>query len=205
MILVLVSAFVFTLVSESTHSLLSFLCLLPLLRAAQGMRPAHAMGVGALWGSSACLFAALDGGSAITASAVGVVGLLVAPALYACGGSWVTRRVGFSPFVLALGWILIECTLGQSTRGALIGSSDSGMLAVVGRHLGSAWSAFVVVYLGSWCLLLVSKWRAALARGYRGAGLTLNLDAFRAPASVAQPIAVPALSHPRAPPRRRAH
>ncbi len=192
-------------VSALEHPLVGIVGFLPLIFICQTETPLRAFLLGSVWGGSLCV-SNLTLGSALVVHDLGTLLLLaVLPACYAALGACVTRRIGFSPFILALGWILVECCVGSRISGSLISQTDSGMLAVVGRHLGSAWSAFVVVYLGSWCLLLVSKWRAALARGYRGAGLTLNLDAFRAPASVAQPIAIPALSHPRAPPHRRAH
>jgi apolipoprotein N-acyltransferase len=132
------------------------------------------MAGGALWGASVFLFAATHSDTSLALSPLAFVLLTVTPAVYAAMGAWVTRRAGFSPFVLAVGWILAEFALRPLalTHGlGAVSTASSGLLGIVGQFLGHAWVAFLLVYCGAWLLRLVSRMRLALILSQAVAGL----------------------------------
>ena len=153
-----VSAFLLsTALALPAYSWLGWLALLPLFRVIQVLRPAHALLAGGVWGASLYVFSV---GPCETGLAEGILPfalLTLAPALYAFGGAHLTRRIGYSPFVLAVGWILLELALKPLNlrHGLLAATQGNGLLVqFVGGVFGYAFVAFLVA-LASACFLSV--------------------------------------------------
>jgi apolipoprotein N-acyltransferase len=187
-------------VSSQQHLPLAVLGLLPLLRIIQVVAPRRATVCGAGWGALLALFL-----SAQSSLGLSNGGLLVpmAFAAYTGLGAWITRRWGYSPLVLAVGWFFIEIALRplSLSQGVLVGSPESGvLLASIGQVFGYAWVAFILVFASAWLLSVVSRIRfdlsppvvlPGLGDGQRG---LWPLNPALRPCHVAVP------SHPRAPP-----
>lgn len=138
--------------------------LLPLLLAIKRLPPIKALVAGGMWGL--CIFASsriAPGGVAKIEPTLLFVGLLVTvPAIYACLGALQTRRFGFNPFLLALGWVGVELTLQPLglVNGLLAGThGDSTIAHVVGNVCGYGFVAFLVV-LANAALLSIARWPA---------------------------------------------
>lgn len=135
----------------------AWIMLIPLLLAIRKLSPVYAAGAGLFWG--VCLFVIISAtnGAALELRALAL--LVTAPAGYAWLASRVTRRAGFCPLLLALGWIGVEMALRS------IGLQD-GLLAraqehgLVGRTLGYLFGyvavAFVVVYVNASILSMLA-------------------------------------------------
>ncbi len=185
------------------HPWLGLITLLPLLRAVQVLTPVGALACGAAWGMSLYGFAS---GMEMTAVAPGVGSFLLLtliPAAYGYVGARITRRIGFSPFVLGVGWMLVECALRPLAlrHGLLAGTQGDGWLVtVVGRAFGYVLVAFIVAFASAWLLAIISRIRLRITLP----GLQLGLDEAGRwlwhviPAG--RPCFVPCPSRPRAPP-----
>lgn len=122
---------------------LTWIALVPLFLAIRDLSPGRAALAGAFWGAGVCALAALFShhGAALT---VQNAALLVAlPALFSFLGSRQTRRTGFSPLILGLGWVAIEL--------AMRPLAPHGGLVVSGQLYGPALR--VVGFLGGWLLV----------------------------------------------------
>jgi len=134
---------------------LGWVTLIPLLFAVRALTPIGAASFGAVWGSALFGFGAFVVPTPI-ASTFGSWALLTGiPALYALAGSRVTRRVGFSPLLLALGWVGVELSLHPLglRHGLMAATQADGLLfRLVGSYAGYVLIAFLVVYLNAWLL-----------------------------------------------------
>ncbi len=155
-------------VSGRAHPWLTLVALLPLFRAIQVLRPSAATLAGAFFGASLCAF--LLAGGVMHASGVQPWLLLVAaPALYAGLGAALTRRIGFKPFVLAVGWMPIELALRPLALryGLLPGAAADGLLhVVVGRAFGYVLVAFLLAYASAFLLAILTRFRWQLRRNF---------------------------------------
>jgi len=143
------------------HFWLGWVSLLPLLQAARVLSPVCAFGAGFFWGAS-FLATSLALGAPIEFNAVSAAILTLGPALYGCVGAWLTRRVGFSPYLLALGWVGVELCLRPVGlhHGLLAGTQGDGLLIrVAGNFAGYFLVAFIVAYINA-SLLSVKIGRA---------------------------------------------
>jgi len=136
---------------------LGWLTLLPLLLAIRLLSPARAALAGSFWGL--CFYVISVGGSGAPLAPSPISALLLAaiPGLYAGIGSRITRRVGFSPLLLGLGWVGVELALQPLAlhHGLLAGTQGGSMVfRVVGNVAGYALVAFLVAYVSA-CLLSV--------------------------------------------------
>lgn len=136
--------------------------LLPLFQAIRVLSPAAAGVAGAFWG--VCLFAAASqiGGLSLRSDLVGFALLAVIPALYTSLGAALTRRVGFSPYLLALGWIGVEFSLHPlGLRNGLLAATlgDGFALRVLGSFAGYVLVAFLVAYINAALLCVLSEVR----------------------------------------------
>ncbi|MEE9296062.1 MAG: hypothetical protein V3W34_14025 [Phycisphaerae bacterium] len=178
------------------------LTLLPLLRAIQVLRPAGAFLCGSVWGVSLYGFAVVPANPVILPGISSLVLLTMIPGLYAFAGAWATRRMGFSPFTLGVGWMLVEFSLRPLALryGLLTPSQDHLLIGVIGRFFGYIWMTFWVAFASAWLLALLSKTRFRLSRpvflvGLGEAGRRLwHLIPSRIPSLIVSP------SRPRAPP-----
>jgi apolipoprotein N-acyltransferase len=139
---------------------LGWITLLPLFYSIRVLKPAAAFTAGAFWGAS--LFAAVSlAGSAPFSGGFGSLLLISAvPGLYAGAGALLTRQVGFSPYLLALGWMGVELALSPLglPHGLLVATQgDSPALQVVGSLTGYAVVAFLVAYLNAVVFCVLSE------------------------------------------------
>ncbi len=185
---------------------LALFALLPLLRAIQILSPTAATVSGGLWGISLFALSTTLVETAVVGSVSSLVLLTTIPAVYAGLGARLTRKVGFSPFILAYGWILVEIALRPIAlrNGLLAGTQGNGwLIAVIGRGFGYVAVAFVMAFTSAWLLELVSRIRFRIERPvFRvvlddAGSLLWHLIPSRYPCRILSP------SHPRAPPIRR--
>jgi len=141
---------------------LGWITLLPLFHAIRVSRPLPAGLAGGLWGASLFVCSAVIGNNSIDPSAFSLVSLSLIPGLYAALGAWLTRRVGFSPYLLALGWIGVEFALRPLGLhfGLLAATQGDGFaLRVVGSFAGYVLVAFVVAYVNAALVSVLSEVR----------------------------------------------
>jgi apolipoprotein N-acyltransferase len=125
---------------------LGWVTLVPLFLAIRNLSPARAALAGAFWGLSLCLFSTLGPDSGLPFSVRSLAFLTAVPALYALLGAVQTRRVGFSPLILGLGWVGVELALQPlSLRHGLLAATQDGELTLR-----------VVGYVGGWFLVAFS-------------------------------------------------
>ena len=139
---------------------LGWVTLLPLLLAIRLLPPLRALIAGSFWG--VCFYVlSLIGGEPAFAPGLRSFALLGAiPGLYAGLGSIITRRAGFSPYLLALGWIGVEFALQPLAlhNGLLAGTQGDGLLVrVVGNLTGYFLVAFLVAYVSAALLSAISE------------------------------------------------
>jgi apolipoprotein N-acyltransferase len=148
-------------------SWLGWFALVPLFLTIRICRPLSALAGGALWGGSFCLFTALRGNGSITLTGLSVLLLTAIPAIYTCLGTCLTRWIGFSPFVLSVGWIGVELALQPLglNLGLLAGTqSDVVLLRWIAHALGYALAAFAVAYVNALILEAISSLRVRIPR-----------------------------------------
>ncbi|MFC1475555.1 hypothetical protein ACFLQW_00960 [Candidatus Zixiibacteriota bacterium] len=134
-------------ISSPDHGWMAWICLLPLFLAIQILSPLGAGIAGAFWGLCFYIFAVIVIGGTISPSLKSLLLLTGAPAIYASGGAYLTRRLGFRPFLLALGWIGVELALIPLGLGAglLAGTQgDSVHYHWIGRIFGYVFLAFLI-------------------------------------------------------------
>lgn len=198
------SAFLMALAIESPHHVwLGWVTLLPLFYAIQAFSPVRAFISGAFWG--ACLFASsVVFATTEIAPSIGSFALLsLIPGAYGYFGAGLTRRIGFSPFLLALGWIGAEIALAPLglRHGLLAGTQgDSLAIRLIGSVAGYALVAFLVAYVNAALLSVLTGVRrgADSSRLIRGSG-----DALRSYFSIEFPsywLHLHRTAQPRAPP-----
>lgn len=155
-----ISALLMALAIETPeHFWLGWITLLPLMQAARVLSPAAAFGAGTFWGGSllVCL-AAL--GTGIEFSLASAAILVLGPSLYSWFGASLTRRIGFSPYLMALGWVGVELCLRPIglEHGLLAETQGDGMLIrVAGSFAGYFLVAFFVAYINASLLSVIHK------------------------------------------------
>ncbi len=154
---------------------LGCITLLPLFYSIRVLSPRSAFFAGAFWGC--CLLGAslLDGGPRIAVNLLSVVFLTLTPGMYASFGAGLTRQVGFSPYLLALGWVWVELALRPLglRYGLLAGTqADGAVISVIGSFTGYVLVAFLVAYVNASLLSVLSEVRVAIARPRLVAGVS---------------------------------
>lgn len=188
--------------SSESNWWLGWVSLFPIFYAIRVLRPLHAAAAGSFWG--ACVFSAA---SAMHPGLIGgpaALGLLVlVPGIYAAIGAALTRQIGFSPYLLALGWMGVELLLSPLGlhNGLLVATQgDAPLLQAVGSFTGYAVLAFAVAYLNAMLFTVVSDARIGVCSLQR---ISIPGDGIRrlAPAEVeVRSSPRPRPSNPRAPP-----
>ena len=153
------SAYFMALALEShSNRWVGWVTLLPLFLSIRLFSPCWALCAGALWGSSLCLFSA-SGGMAPVGPSLGTFALLAAiPGVYAFLGSLMTRRIGFSPLLLGLGWLGVELALQPVSlhRGLLASTQGDGLvIRTLGSAAGYLLVAFLVAYVNATLLTIL--------------------------------------------------
>ncbi len=138
---------------------LGWLTLLPLFLCIRVLRPVAAAVAGTFWGVSFFAFSLAGGHTMITPTLGSLVLLGVIPGAYAGLGSLVTRRVGFSPLLLGIGWVGVEFALHPLAlpHGLLAGTQGDGLFVrVIGNLAGYVLVAFLVAYVTASLLSVLS-------------------------------------------------
>ena len=191
--------------SSEAHAWLGWFALVPIFFMIRLWRPTHALLGGAIWG--ACLFAFSSGSfqEAPVSALARFLRSTAAPAIYCGSAAWLSRRIGFSPFVLGVGWMGVEFALVQAGfRTGLLGlaAGGGGVLHWLGEILGWIFVCFLFALLNAW--VVVGLGRVRLCAGPRRArtSITDSISYFASQTFAGFPLfSVPA-SQPRAPPLR---
>lgn len=154
------SAFLAAFAHQSPSGLwLGWVVLIPLLVAVRVLAPSRALAAGAFWGLCLFLSAALGSAPLLPPSVAALAKLVLAPALYAFAGSYITRRKGFSPVILGLGWVAVEFAvrpLGLQ-NGLLAGALDQSLIMrTAGYVAGYVVVAFIIVYVNASVLSMLT-------------------------------------------------
>ncbi len=185
-------------------SLLGWFSLLPLFLAIRVLTPRWAAVSAAVWGASLHLFS--HGAGVFTETPTGILIFASVPAAYALLGAVLTRRIGFHPLLLGLGWVGVELVLKPFSlhNGLLASSQGNGpVIQFLGSAMGYVFVAFLIALVNSVLLVVLGEIPAA-----EGRKPVLKLS--RGP--ISWPLPEPALAvalhlagsfRPRAPPFRR--
>jgi len=128
---------------------LAWFSLMPLFVAIRRLSSGWATWCGALWGGGIYLFASILPGGAIPNPDINAIALVAIPAAYAGLMALYSRRFGYSPLALALGWITISLCSASIEIGHAFDSLDYGhepVIRLITSFLGSAFVAFVIAY-----------------------------------------------------------
>ena len=131
---------------------LGWFSLVPLFLVIRAWRPGAAMLAGALWGICLYVFLVAQPSAAISPGLGHLLLLPVILAIYTYAGAWLTRRIGFNPFVLGVAWMGVELALGPAgLRTGLLATAqnDGGFIHWVGSALGYVLVAFLVALVNA--------------------------------------------------------
>jgi len=131
---------------------LVLVALVPLLFVVRRRSPLRAALCGTLWGTCLWVACVVGLGPNLTSSWTALLLMSLAPGVYAGGGAYLTRWIGFSPLVLGVGWMGVEIALEPvGMRMGLLGATlEQGLLAqTVGNALGYVLVAFIVAYINA--------------------------------------------------------
>ena len=194
-------------VGLTTHwsvSWLGWVALLPLLRAVQVSGVRRAAAVGMCWGGLVALFSWCLSGGEWLGGGLGVCCLVVLPGLYGLLGSHATRRVGFNPVLLGLGWVLVELGLRPlGFRYGLLASTQGsgGLLTTLGPVFGYFSIAFLLALFGGLFLSAISGLEFRLPERVVAVYRVPLPGRLMVPVGVCCGRCVRDLGRPRAPPR----
>lgn len=146
-------------VRSGSYSWAAWVSLVPLFAAIRLLGPRRAMLCGALWGLSLYAFLVLGTEARIAGTIRSLTLLSAVPAIYAYLGTLLTRRIGFAPLFLGLGWIGVELALRPlGLHNGLLGGSqgDGTLMHLVGGVLGYCLVASLVAYVNASLLSVLS-------------------------------------------------
>jgi len=155
--------------------------LLPFFYLIRTLPPSGAGLSGALWGGIIYLLAAEGFGYDLPPSVFALCMLVTIPAVYAGLCSWLTKRLGFNPLVLAFGWMLLEVSLQPAglDHGLLnCMHQQSAPLHWMCRLFGCLSVAFVVACTNATLLILVVL-STTLFLGIRKRGMKTGATCFQ--------------------------
>lgn len=182
---------------------LGWVALVPVFFAIRLWNPACALLGGALWGAGLFAFSTGNSPSIMPPSWGGFLTVTGAPAAYACLGSWLTSRIGFSPFVLGVGWMGVELAFGSTgLRSGLSGlaGAHGAVFSWLGQALGWVLVAFVVALVNAWIVVVINGVRLRVGEQLRPSSSADHIPLLFAQTFMGFPLfAVPA-PRPRAPP-----
>ncbi len=184
-------------------SWLGWITLFPLFVTIRVSTPFRAMACGAFWGMSLFVFLTIPSEPVITITPFSCILLTLIPAIYAFLGSTLTRWLGFSPFILAVGWMAVEFALSpMGFRHGLLASAqgDGWLMLVVGQTFGYTFVAFIAAYFCACLVTALDKvCSCSSSRRYPSQGNKKNTIAY-IQEFVYIPLTNICNAHPRAPP-----
>jgi len=144
---------------------LGWFSLLPLFFAIRYWRPTAATLGGGLWGLAVYVFSVSRPEAGVPASFGALLLTTAIPAFYAAGGAWLTRWIGFNPFVLGVGWMGVELALAPTgLSAAVLGPvvGEGTLLHWVSKTLGYVLAGFLVALVNASVVLVLSGVQLAL-------------------------------------------
>lgn len=156
------------------HAWMAWVGLLPLFLVVRMFAPGGALCCGALWGAAVYALTALGSGGVISPTLLSGVLFVSVAALYTGLGALLTRWIGFSPLVLAVGWMGVEFALQPLglRNGLLAGTQGDGVLLHwLGGLFGYVLVAFLVAYANASLLAVLSSARLTIPRQMSFAGM----------------------------------
>lgn len=139
-------------VSSPGHWWLGWMTLLPVFHAIRTQSPLRAAASCGLWGVTLFALGVSIFETAVPPTVASLLALTLVPATYGFLGARLTRRIGFSPYLLALGWMGVELALAPVglRHGLLAASQGNGLLlGAVGSLTGFVLVAFLVAYVNA--------------------------------------------------------
>jgi len=137
-----------------------WISLLPLFAAIRLFSAKSSAFFGGFWGGCLYLFLAASPAMMTESGAPILAMLVIIPAAYAAVMAVFSRRFGYSPLAMALGWILVELAfnLAGLRDGLLsVGNSRGPALQIVADFLGSGFVAFIIVWISAFLLFIPLK------------------------------------------------
>ncbi len=131
---------------------LGWITLLPLFLSIRVLRPLESLVAGSFWGLLLAAFSASGAEASLVPGLKSYALLTLVPGLYAALASRVTRKVGFHPLLLGLGWVGVELILQPLTvRNGLLAATQGNGLAIraIGHLGGYLCVAFLVAYVNA--------------------------------------------------------
>jgi apolipoprotein N-acyltransferase len=157
----IVSAFLMALaVASPAYWWLGWVALLPFFFAIRTCSSLGAMWCGSLWGVSLFVFGVAVPDSQLAPTFSSLFTLVGIPAAYAFVATRLTQRVGFSPLLLALGWMGVEFALRPVglKHGLLASTQDGGVFwSAFGSFAGYVLVAFAVAYVNASLVSVLSQ------------------------------------------------
>lgn len=185
------------------HSWLGWFALLPLFHSIRVLSTTGAFGAGAIWGFSTFVFGAFGSHSHVSPFLTCALSTLV-PAVYCALGCRLTRRIGFSPYLLALGWMGVEFAFRPlgSHNGLLAGTQGDHefIVSVIGAFAGYVLVAFLVAFFNATLLAALSEVRVHAGGGRIATTSSRPQQGIFASEILTYPSYLVNPSQPRAPP-----
>lgn len=154
---VVLSAFLAAVCSNARHQpYFSFVALIPIFVAVRVCVPWQGALCGAVWGLTLSVLSVLGVGAATPFSPDAILALVALPAGYVWLGVRLTARIGFSPFVLAVGWMGFEAALwptGALNHGDLV---DRTWPSIFGSMVAPLLIGFCIAYINAELLYLAA-------------------------------------------------
>lgn len=182
--------------------LLAAIIMVPLFLAIRFLTPGQAALGGLIWGAVLCLgtvpVTSINGYSLAQACL-----LLAVPALYAYGGALYTRRYGFQPLALAVGWIAVELALHPAgcRQGLLPFCCGEGAVQrTIAGFLGYGFVAFAIALVNTVAILLTVRLIACRLRGCHSLGTSVHVCIHIREVVFPSNLFLTASHRPRAPP-----
>jgi apolipoprotein N-acyltransferase len=161
--------------------------------------------LGALWGAALFVFGTYPlGGSRLFSPTLGNLCVLsTAVGAYAFVGAALTRWIGFSPFVLGVGWMGVELALAPvGLHNGLLSATqgNTALMDYIGRALGYVLVAFLVAYVNALLVEVLGRVPIRLPRPLRAAAHDDAEIVLRSQIVGCLSLVALQPSHPRAPP-----
>jgi apolipoprotein N-acyltransferase len=182
---------------------LGWFTLIPLFLSIRVLTPLRALCAGSFWGLCLFLFSTAAGGAPFAPGLWSLVLLGSVPGVYAFLGALQTRRVGFSPLLLGLGWIAVELALLPLglRHGLLAGTQGQGLVVrTMGFLAGYVVVAFIVAYVNAMLLTMLRDVCVVVLRSRLESGLSGAVKRLFSIDLPAHFFHLLSLSQPRAPP-----